>query len=42
MSKTTRYFLQSGSNFSDFSLDYADAGISLAGQQINIKGTELS
>jgi len=37
MSKTTRYFLQAGNNFTDFSLDYP--GVSLAGQQIVIKGT---
>lgn len=38
MSKTTRYFLQSGTNFTDFSLDYL--GISLAGQQLTFKATQ--
>ncbi len=38
MSKSTRYFIQPGSNFTDFSLDYAPEA-TLAGHTITVKGT---
>ena len=38
MSKNTRYFIQPGNNFTDFSLDYAPEA-TLAGHTITVKGT---
>ncbi|MBU3650671.1 MAG: hypothetical protein FGM28_10250, partial [Limnohabitans sp.] len=38
MSKNTRYFIQPGNNFTDFSLDYAPEA-TLAGHNITVKGT---
>jgi len=41
MSKTTRYFLQAGNNFTDFTLNFTGSysDLSLSNQQILIKGT---
>jgi hypothetical protein len=38
MAKSTRYFLQGGTNFTDFSLNYT--GVTQAGQSIKLKGTD--
>jgi len=38
MSKNTRYFIQPGTNFTDFSLDFAP-DVTLTGHAITVKGT---